>query len=107
MKTIIAATVAFAALAVPGLAFAAGQNYYDPAEGEFVAGSLNVAPAAASDAGRYTQEATAWDPAEGEFVTTKVGSTPVVGTHDAQATTVVKRVWDPAEGEFVSVKIAN
>lgn len=108
MKTVVTAAVALAALAIPSLASAAEQTYYDPAEGTFVTGTMKAVPTAGADTSRYTQEVTFWDSAEGSFVTTKVGATPVVATHDAtQDSGTVKRFWDPAEGTFVEVKVAN
>ena len=108
MKTLFAATVAFVAFAAPSLALAGQQLRYDPAENEFVAATQVTGTAPTADTARYTQEATVWDPSEGEFTTIKVGSTPVIGTHDAApANTVVKRVWDPSEGEFTEVTVGN
>ncbi|PKR87784.1 hypothetical protein CXZ10_18865 [Pleomorphomonas diazotrophica] len=105
MKTFAIAAVAFAAIALPTLASA--ETFYDPAEGEFVSGSLNAA-ATNGDAARYTQSATIYDPAEGEFVTTKVSGTPVIATHDAvKAGGATVRFYDPAEGEFVNVPAGN
>lgn len=108
MKTIVAAAVAFAALAVPSLALAGQQVQYDPAENEFVAATQMTGAAPAADTARYTQAVTVWDPSEGEFTTIKVGTTPVIGTHDAApANTVKKLVWDPSEGEFTEVTVGN
>jgi len=106
MKTIVAATVAFVALAAPTLALA-GQVYYDPAEGDFVAGTANVAPTSA-DTSRYAQDVTFYDPAEGGFTSAKVGAAPVIGTHDAaKSTGVVTHYYDPAEGGFSDMVVSN
>lgn len=108
MKTLVAATVTFVALAVPSLALAGQQVQYDPAENEFVVATQVTGTAPVADTTRYTQEATVWDPSEGEFTTIKVGTTPIIGTHDAApANTIVKRVWDPSEGEFTEVTVRN
>ncbi len=108
MKTLAITAVVLAAIAVPSLASAAEQTFYDPAEGEFVAGTLNAAAAANDDAARYTQASTIYDPAEGEFVTTKVSGTPIIATHDAvKASGATMRFYDPAEGEFVNVSVGN
>jgi hypothetical protein len=102
MKFFATAAFAFAAVTLPTLA-SAGQAYYDPAEGEFAAGSLNAAAATNVDAARYTQTVTFYDPAEGEFVTSKVSGAPVIGTHDAvKSSGSAVRFYDPAEGEFVN-----
>ena len=108
MKTFILAAVAATAIALPSLASAAEQTFYDPAEGEFTAGSLNAVAVSGDDAARYTQTSTFYDPAEGEFVTTKVSGTPVIATHDAvKASGATVRFYDPAEGEFVNVPVGN
>ncbi len=110
MKTLTLAVVAAtAAIALPSLASAAEQSYYyDPADSAFVPGTMQVPAVRNNDTARYTETVTTWDPADSAFVTTKVGTTPVVGTHDAVKTnTKIVRYWDPADSAFVEVPVNN
>ncbi len=108
MKTFAIAAVALAAVALPSLAFAAEQTYWDPADSAFVPGTLNVPVTANNDSARYTETVTYWDPADSAFVTTKVAATPVIATHDAVNTNrTTVRIWEPADSAFVEVPVGN
>ncbi len=76
MKTFILAAVAAAAIALPSLASAAEQTFYDPAEGEFVTTKVSGTPVIATHDAVKASGATVrfYDPAEGEFVNVPVGN---------------------------------
>ena len=108
MKTFALAVVAVTAIALPSLASAAEQTYWDPADSAFATGSMTAPATANNDTARYTETATTWDPADSAFVTTKVGATPAIGTHDAvKAGGTVVRMWDPADSAFVEVPVGK
>lgn len=108
MKTFAIAAIAVAAVALPSLAFAAEQTYWNPADSAFASGSMKAPVTTNSDTARYTETATYWDPADSAFVTTKVAATPVIGTHDAVKTSgKTMRVWEPADSAFVEVPVSN
>lgn len=108
MKTLALVAVTAAALAVPTLASAAEQSYYNPADDTFVAGNLNAAPTANNDAARYTQTVTVYEPADDTFVTTKVGAAPAIATHDAVKTSrAVMQLYNPNDGTFSDVPVGN
>lgn len=108
MKTLALVAFTAAALAVPALASAAEQSYYNPADDTFVAGTLNVPPTANNDAARYTQTVTYFEPSDGTFVTTKVGAAPAIATHDAVKTSgAVLHLFEPADSTFVDVPVGN
>ena len=108
MKTFAIAAVAVAAIALPSLASAAGPTYYEPADDTFVAGTLNVPPAAREDGSRYTQTITVYEPADDTFTTVKVSGAPVLATHDATAkATSVIRYYEPADDTFVEVPVGK
>ncbi|WP_026782233.1 hypothetical protein [Pleomorphomonas koreensis] len=108
MKTLALVAFTAAALAVPTLASAAEQSYYNPPDNTFISGNLNVAPAANSDAARYTQTVTYFEPSDGTFVTTKVGAAPTIATHDAVKTSgAVLHLYQPNDGTFVDVPVGN
>ncbi|PIO96810.1 hypothetical protein [Pleomorphomonas carboxyditropha] len=108
MKTLALAVVAVTAIALPSLASAAEQTYWDPADSAFVTGSMQAPATANNDSARYTETVTYWDPADSAFVTTKVAATPVIATHDAVKTgTTTIRMWEPADSAFVEVPVGN
>ena len=108
MKTLALVAFTAAALAVPTLASAAEQSYYNPPDDTFVSGNLNVAPAANNDTARYTQTVTYFEPSDGTFVTTKVAATPAIATHDAVKTGgAVLHLFEPSDSTFVDVPLAN
>lgn len=109
MKTLALVAFTAAALAVPTLASAAEQGYYyNPPDDTFVAGTLNVAPTPNADAARYVQTVTFYDPANNTFETTKVGTAPVIGTHDAVKTGgTVMHFYDPANNTFADVTVGH
>lgn len=106
MKTFALAVVAVSAITLPSLASAAEQTYYDPADSAFVPGSTQAPAIRNNDTARYTETVTTWDPADSAFVTTKVGTSAVLGTHDAvKPVTKIVRFWDPADSAFVEVPV--
>lgn len=108
MKTFTLAVVAVTAIAVPSLASAAEQTYWNPADSAFAVGSMKAPATANNDTSRYTETVTTWDPADSAFVTTKVGTTPVIGTHDAvKPGATVVRMWEPADSAFVEVHVGK
>ena len=108
MKTLALVAFTAAALAVPTLASAAEQSYYNPPDDTFVSGTLNVAPAANNDTARYTQTVTYYQPSDGTFVTTKIGAVPTIATHDAVKTSgAVLHLFQPNDGTFVDVPVGN
>ena len=108
MKTFALAVVAVTAIALPSLASAAEQTYWDPADSTFAAGSIKAPAIANNDTARYTETVTTWDPADSTFVTTKVGATPAIATHDAAKTNgTIVRMWDPADSTFVEVPVGK
>lgn len=108
MKTLALVAFTAAALAVPTLASAAEQSYYNPPDDTFVSGTLNVAPAANNDTARYTQTVTVYEPADDTFVTTKVGAAPAIATHDAVKTGgAVLHLYNPNDGTFSDVPVGN
>jgi hypothetical protein len=108
MKTFALAVVAVTAIAIPSLASAAEQTYWDPADSTFAVGSMKAPATTNNDTARYTETVTSWDPDGSAFVTTKVGATPVVGTHDAVKTSrTIVRMWDPDGSNFVEVPVGN
>lgn len=108
MNTFTLAVVAVTAIALPSLASAAEQTYWDPADSTFVTGSMKAPATANNDTARYTETVTTWDPADSTFVTTKVGATPAIATHDAvKANGTIVRMWDPADSTFVEVPVGK
>ncbi len=108
MKTFAIAAIAVAAVALPSLAFADEQTYWNPADSAFASGSMKAPVTANNDTARYTETVSYWDPADSAFVTTKVAATPVIATHDAVKTNrTIVRMWDPADSAFVEVPVGN
>lgn len=101
-SSLFAATLALAAVALPGIASAA--SFFDPAESEWSSTPAQPNPAnaaaAKADAARYVGTQTYYDPAESGYVTVNVPENPtVITTHSSSVAPAPVRNggWDPAD----------